>query len=182
MKTIKSLIKAAIKKNELDLNSHYQALEILKSVEGKQFNLRTFNKKVLKGSFEFTSEHGMFHLVNIEHGQNHLIGYHQSNGIDSSKFYELDTCYSKGSEERLNRLANLDIKKLEKAQRLLSKHFNAIRDIFGEMETNKLGSYENPIYHDILKNVYDEKESRNSRHIKLVDFYYIRTNNKTVEL
>tara|TARA_R110002049_G_scaffold225946_1_gene397889 strand:- start:1376 stop:1924 length:549 start_codon:yes stop_codon:yes gene_type:complete len=182
MKTVNKMIKEHLAKNECDLNSHLEVLEILKSVEGKQFNFRTFSKKVLPDKFEFNSSHGQFHIFNKIDKQNHLIGYHDQNGVDSSKFYNLDCCYSKGSEERIEKLKNLDIKKLIRAQKLLSKNFNAIRDLFGAMDSQKLDSFDNPIYHDLLKSIFDHESSNNRDNIKLYEFHYIRTHNKKVVL
>ena len=181
MKTINKMIKESLAKNQCDLDSHNEVLVILKTVEGKQFNFRTFSKKVLDHRFEFTSVHGNFYLVNLQHGQNHLIGYYNSEGVDSSKFYQLDIAYSEGSEERIKKLNSIDVKKLVKFQKLLDKHFNAIRDLFGEVDIQNLDSFHNPVYYEILRSVYDD-DTRNSRHIKLSDFYHVRTYNKTVSI
>ena len=181
MKTLKALIKESLAKNKCDLASHNEVLEILKSVEGKPFNLRTFSKKVLTDKFEFNSSHGQFHIFNKHDKQNHLIGYHNQHGVNSAKFYELDICYSKGSEERIYQLENLDVKKLVKLQKLLSKHFNAIRDLFGAMDSQKLDSYYNPIAYKLMQSVFDHESGDTRNNIKLYEFHYIRTyNNKDI--
>ena len=182
MKTIKKMIKEHLAKNECDLSSHTEVLEMLKKVEGKQFNFRTFSKKILTDKFEFNSSHGQFHIFNKTDKQNHLIGYHNQPVVDSSKFYNLDCCYSKGSEERIEKLKNVDVKKLMKVQKLLSKHFNAIRDLFGAMDSQKLDGFDNPVYHDLLKSIFDHEKGDSRNNVKLYEFHYIRTYNKNVIL
>jgi 3-hydroxy-3-methylglutaryl CoA synthase len=54
----------------------------------------------------------------------------------------------------------------------IKKDFDNLCKRFGDLERSNLGSFHNPVYYDILRSIYDDKEERYK--IKLSDFYFIR--------
>lgn len=112
----------------------------------------------------------MFYIVGE---YDHLFSYGEY--IDIDNFAEYDACHGKAAKERIQQLENIDFKKLNKAYKLIAKHFNALRDIFGAIESEKLGSFYNPVYYEMLNQIYNG--DRQHSDIKLSDFYFICTNN-----
>lgn len=171
MKTIKTLIKEAIKREESYISEHNEILELLTPLDGKDINKRTLNSKRLGEKFKFRFQYGMFH---IDGKYSHLIGYRENPTINIEQFKKYDACHGSAAEGRINKLKNIDVAKLEKISRKIDKHFNAIRETFGEIESNKLDSFNNPIYYDMLRNIYKDEDNNSYSKIKLSDFHFIK--------
>lgn len=167
---IEELIKTGIEENQKLVKEHNEVKEILKDLDGKPINGRTLNKKRLKG-FGFVSEYGMYNIVGEER---HLIGYSTNPYINVEKFEDFDTRNGKAAEERINQLKNMDVEKLKEITNKIENSFNELRFLFGDLEKEKLGSYHNPIYYDILRNIHNNKERNGG--ISLSDFHSILKN------
>ncbi len=155
------------------IQEHEQIKEILLPLVGQPITGKVLNTKRLNG-LKFERKYGMFYITGK---YEHLIGYDSENIIavektDYSRGFEyFDNCSGGAAKERIKQIQNTD---KEKAFNLFSKietHFNALRELFGQVETQKLGSYHFPAYYDVLDTIYKEE---NSRCIKLTDFYFIR--------
>jgi uncharacterized protein YecA (UPF0149 family) len=170
MKTIKTLVKEQIDQEQDYINEHKKVLEVLKPLEGKQFNLRTFNKKALQG-FKFESKYGMFHLMGK---YQHLIGYRETDGVNCEAFEKFDSCHWAGALERIEKLKVLDVKELQKKANAIKKHFNELRFLFGDLEKQNFGSYHNPVYYEMLRQIYDGDGTTSQSEIELHKFYYIK--------
>ena len=157
------------------INEHDAIKAILQPLEGKPIDGRTLNKKVL-GDFKFTHEYGMYHITGK---YRHLIGYSSSENriaidkTDYSRGFEyFDNCHGNAARERIKQVQGIDRDKVFSIFSQIELHFNALRQLFGDIEREKLGSYHFPAYYDVLRAVYsNEKDTDN---IKLTDFYYIR--------
>jgi hypothetical protein len=171
MRTIKQLVKEQINKEQSYINEHDQVKSMLTGKEGKPMDKRTFNKKSLGDKFRFVYEYGMFY---IKGEYSHLIGYKENPFIDSEKFEYYDTCHGNAAIERIEKLKNMDVEKLSKIQEGINKHFNALRDLFGDIERENLGSFHNPVYYEMLRDIYNEEETTNFCKLKLSDFHYLR--------
>lgn len=165
-KSIEKLVQAQIETEQSYIEEHEQIAEILKKVEGKQFNGHALNKRTLGDSLTFRSQYGMFH---IDGKYSHLIGYHSTPAIDVEKFREWDACHGSAAKERIEKLRNIDKDALLRTFRAIEKHYEALRAAFGEVEREDLGSYHNPIYYDLLRLIHSD-----DKHLRLTDFYYLR--------
>lgn len=169
MKTIKTLVKEQINLEKSYINEHKEIVKMLKPLEGKQFNFRTFTAKNLKG-FKFTSKYGMFY---ISGKYEHLIGYRENPSVNIENFKKFDACYGSAAEERINKLLNLDVKELQKISNKINKSFNELRYLFNDLEIENFDSYNNPIYYNMLRNIYAGEKSQRQE-IELHKFYYIK--------
>lgn len=168
MKTINKLIKEGIKREESYLKEHNEILDILKPLEGKPFTHKSLNKSRLKG-FKFISTYGMYYIEGL---YSHLIGYKSSNYISIDNFKRYDICHGEAAKKRIEQLKNIDSVKLQKILNKISENFNELRFLFSDIEELKLGSFNNPIYYDMLRNIYNTENKKSS--IELNKFYYIR--------
>lgn len=168
--TIKRLAKESIAREETYIKEHNEVLEILKPLEGKPINGRTLNAKRL-GKFKLKTQYGMYHICG---NQDHLIGYvSSSNLINIELFEKWDACNGSAAQERIEKIKRLDLDEFAKIGKKISKAFNELRFLFGDLDTKKLDSYNNPIYYDMLKSIFDENDGR-SDEIQLHKFHYIR--------
>lgn len=157
------------------INEHDAIKAILQPLEGKAIDGRTLNKKVL-GDFKFEQKYGMFYII----GKNeHLIGYASSENIIaiektpySRGFEYFDNCHGNAARERINQIQALNKDKAKALFCSIEEHFNALRQLFGDVEREKLGSYYFPAYYDTLRAIYNENKANND--IKITDFYFIR--------
>ena len=168
-RSVKKIIQAQIEKEQARIEEHSQILEIIKANEGKQFNLRTFNARTLGEKFNFQSRCGMFY---IEGSESHLIGYHSTPEVNAEKFKDWDTRNGSAAKERIERLKSLDIDKVVKQFKAIEKHWEGLREAFGDVEREALGSFHNPIYYELLRNIEGEKTTRNEN--ELYKMYYLR--------
>ena len=160
------------------IKEHNKIIDILKPLEGKTINGQTLNKKRLNG-FKFKHEYSMFYIVGKFE---HLIGYSTENIISiepiegvTRGFKHFDACYGSAAENRIKQTQNLDIDKVVKVFGAIEKNFNVLRELFGDIEREKLGSFNNPVYYRLLDSIFDhEKEKGSYTNIRLTDFYYIR--------
>jgi len=167
-KQIKKLIKNQIELEKSYISEHEEIFLILKKLNGRQFNLRSFSKKNLKG-FSFLSQYGMFYL---EGQYKHLIGYRESECVSSDKFRDHDSCHGSAAIERIENLKNLDVDLTVKIFGKIKRSFNELCFLFGDLDSMNLDSVDNPIYYQILELI-QEKPKFNSD-LKLLDFYTIR--------
>lgn len=161
--------------NEMEcITEHDEIRAILTPLEGKLITGTVLNAKRL-GKYKLIRQYGMFYL----RGKfEHLIGYDTEPIIsigenDKSRGFEyFDICHGSAARERIAQLQNMDINKAVKIFSKIESNFNALCELFGDIEREKLGSFNNPIYYDILRNIH--KDPENGRGIKLSDFYFIR--------
>ena len=85
---------------------------------------------------------------------------------------ECDNCYYGAAKERIKQLQNIDVEKMVVIFSGIRDNFENLRVLFGDLERNKLGSYNNPIYYDILRSIFSGDQK--AHELKLDDFYYIR--------
>ena len=160
------------------IKEHKLIIDILKPLEGKAINGQTLNKKRLNG-FKFKHEYSMYYLVGKFE---HLVGYTSENIISIEQiegvtrgFKYFDACHGDAAENRIKQAQNLDVDKVVKVFGAIEKNFNSLRELFGDIEREKLGSFNNPVYYRLLDSIFDpEKEKGSYTNIKLTDFYFIR--------
>ena len=181
--TILAIIEKHIESELFSIREHDQIASILAPLEGKPINWQTLNKKRLSAfeaengyTFTLVSEYGMYH---IQGKLEHLIGYTEnpficlSNSSEYGKrgFEYFDNCYSGAAKERIEKLQNMDIEKTVAIFSSIRDNFEKLRELFGDLDRAKLGSFNNPVYHEILNSIY--KNDKNDG-LKLSDFYYIQ--------
>lgn len=172
-----SILQNYIDQEQDYINEHEQIKNILLPLEGKNIDGRTLNKKVL-GDFKFINKYGMYYVVGK---YEHLIGYSNSreNTIAVNEnathrgFEYLDACHGKAAKERIKKIQLTDKKKALELFSKIEHHFNSLRQLFGQVENEKLGSYDFPVYYDVLGSIFPN-EDKNNTSIKLTDFYFIR--------
>ena len=170
MKTrIEQLIKSQIELENSYLTEHKQIAEILSRNDGKVINGKTLNAKQLNG-LTFKKQYGMFYICGK---YEHLIGYDSDPVIKADKFRDFDSCHSNGAEGRIKQLESIDINKVADIFGQIETHFNKLRELFGDLERNNLGSFYYPAYYETLKLIFDPKSDRYGK-ISLSDFYYIK--------
>lgn len=179
MKTtqVKQIIENYIAREQDAINEHDQIAAILRTVEGKEISGKVLNKKLLGDNLQFKSECGMYYIVGK---YSHLIGYSRGkesviavNETDYSRGFEyFDNCQGNAARERINQLNNMDYGAVTKLFNEIEKTFNKLRTLFGDIERQKFGSYNNPVYYDLLRSIYNPEDQ--NRDIKLSDFYFIR--------
>jgi hypothetical protein len=149
--TVNDMKAKAIAVNEEDYNTHLEILEMLESVEGKQFNKRTFSEKVLKGK-KFKVHYGNYYITDSK-GQDHLIGYEGSSSVVDSKLYndKYSSWANTGAKERIKKLNDLNIFDCVMSFGWLEESFNNMVEAFKTIEASKLDSFNNPLYYELLK-------------------------------
>jgi hypothetical protein len=158
MKTIQELIATRIAEEQSDYNEHSEILEMLKTVEGKPLNRRTFTAKRLGDKFKFEMDCGMFYIVGPR--GKHLIGYSSSECVSLKAFAGYDVCYGSAAMKRINQLTNLDVVRLQEIATKIEEHFTGLRKLFGDIERENLGAFENPIYYEMLDEVYKDPNGK----------------------
>lgn len=159
MKTIQELIAARISEEQADYAEHTEVLEILKAVEGKPLNRRTFTAKRLGDKFKFEMECRMFYIAGPR--GKHLIGYDSSECVSTKAFVEnYDTAHGSAALKRIDRLSNLNVERLQEIITKIEEHFTGLRKLFGDIEREKFGSFENPIYYEMLDEVYKDPNGK----------------------
>lgn len=182
--TILSLISEQIAQELATIKEHEQIASILAPLEGKPINGQTLNKKRLSAfdvengyTFTFEGNYGLYH---IKGKFGHLIGYAENPFIilsDSEEYGKrgfgyFDNCYFGAAKKRIEQLQSIDIDKMVLIFSGIRDNFENLRVLFGDVERNKLGSYNNPIYYDILRSIFSG--DKNAHELQLSDFYYIR--------
>ncbi len=157
-KSVTKLISDAIARNQHDLNEHLTICEMLRPLIGKEINKRTLNPKRLC-DFEYKERYSSIyiHLKGAEYG--HCISS-KDGLIDIDAFHESDTCNYKGASERLEKLKSLDITQLVKTFGKAEKTFNELRFIFGDIDQQKIGSFENPAYYELINLVQSDVDKK----------------------
>lgn len=168
IKNIEKMIQNSITENKRDLAEHNEIKEKLTPFNGKSITAKLIEKHLPDYKIEFAA--GMVYITNKNTNNRHLISYNTTLTIEN--FADYDTCYYYGSIERIEKLQMLDVKKMYDIYSQIEKHFNALRNLFGDIETEKLGSFNNPLYSDLLMTIYDHTKHNNC--LVLRDFYYIR--------
>lgn len=138
----KSVIDSYIISEQESISEHNAIKEMLKPLEGKQFNHRTFSEKNLNG-FKFESKYGMFHIKGKKF--EHLIGYDSDECVSVEKFEKYDACCGSAAENRIKQIENTDFEKAFKIFNDIDKHFNLLRKLFGDLEREKLESFLFPL-------------------------------------
>jgi len=171
-----SVLDSYIEREKDYIKEHDQIRDILLPLEGQPINGKVLNAKRLNG-LKFERKHGMFYIVGK---YDHLIGYESRENMiavqktDYSRGFEyFDNCSGGAARERIKQIETTNKDKAFELYSKIEQHFNALRELFGEVEDKKLGSYYFPAYYDVLNTIYKEE---NSRDLKLTDFYFIRSN------
>jgi hypothetical protein len=185
MKTrILNLISEHIALENSYINEHDQIKSILKPLDGQPINGRTLNTKRLSAfevtngyPFKFKAQYGMFYIIGK---YEHLIGYNSEPIIklsDSEEYGKrgfgyFDNCHNNAAKDRIYQLQCIDIDKMTEVFTAIETNFNNLRVLFGDVERNKLGSFYNPVYYEILNTIYKDDTDRYK--LRLSDFYFIR--------
>ena len=169
---IKKMISDRIEEETAEHDEHLAIVEMLRPLEGKPVNRVTLSEKRLQGFKLENDRHGLgsFKIVGpaTEYGHNIRAG-----DICLKSFRDSDSPYSKGAPERIEKLKALDPEVVAKTFKKIRRNFEELRLLFGDVESLGLGSFDNPIYYDLIKLAACDAEEK---HIKLNDFYYIRKN------
>jgi hypothetical protein len=176
-KQVKQIIENYIAREQDAINEHDQIAAILKTVEGKEISGKVLTKKLLGENLRFKHEYSMYYIVGK---YTHLIGY--SGGgesviavekTDYSRGFEyFDACQGNAARERIEKLNNIDQGAILKVFGDIEKTFNKLRTLFGDIERQELGSFNNPVYYDLLRSIYEQKDGHSQ--VKLTEFYFIR--------
>ena len=171
-RTVAKMISVRLEKEIAEHDTHLRIREILAPLEGKPVNHVTLSEKRLQG-FKLEKDRvglGSFNIIGpaTEHGHNIKEG-----DICLKSFRDSDSPYSKGAPERIEKLKALDPEVVAKTFKKIRRNFEELRLLFGDVESLGLGSFDNPIYYDLIKLAACDAEEK---HIKLNDFYYIRKN------
>jgi len=147
--TVKKMIFDYIENEQKSINEHNEIKEILKKCEGKPFNGTTFRNKL--NNYTFSTRYNMYYITKESGtGYDHLIGY-AGNLIDSEKFENFDNCCGSAALERIEQLKNIDVEKIVSLFGTIEKSVLKIGEAFQQIESNKLGSYYNPIFYSLMK-------------------------------
>ena len=163
-KEFKKVISDYIETENVGINDHKAIKAILVGCEGKPFNHKTFNEKNLNG-FTFKEQFGMYYICSGIY--DHLVGY-RGELIDSERFEYLDNCCGNAAIERITAIEKTDLDKAFKLFNEIDKTFNKLRELFGDLEREKLGSFNFPPYYSVLRSIYE------GNYFKITDFYHIR--------
>mgnify|MGYP000865231480 FL=1 len=177
MKTqVLQIIEDSIKKEESYISEHEEILNILKPLEGKTINGIVLNAKRL-GRFKLTHQYGMFYIVGE---YEHLTGYDSDPIIkigdadkNGSGFEYYDCCHGDAARKRIEQLKKLDVDLISSIFGQIKTNFDNICQLFGDIERNSLGAFNNPAYYDLLHFIHPEND-KNNRGLRITDFYYIR--------
>jgi hypothetical protein len=184
MKTIIENIISEQIAQEMDYVREYEQIKaILQPLEGQAISGRVLNKKKLSAFendngyvYTFCPQFGMFY---IKGKYEHLIGYDSEPVIYIDKvegttrgFKYFDACHGSAALARVDQLKTIDVDKMALIFGQIKESFDNIRACFGNIERANLGSFHNPVYYNVLRSIYHDKENRYK--IKLSDFYFIR--------
>jgi len=168
--TFENILSSYIARERELIEEHDEIAAILKPLEGKQINGITLNKKRL-GKFRFKEQYAMYYIIGKAE---HLIGVTQENYISVEKtdysrgFEYFDSCCGDDARGRIKKIEQTDKEKAYLLFNRIEYHFTALRNLFGQIETEKLGSFDFPVYYDLLKSIYSGDD------VKLTNFYFIR--------
>lgn len=166
-----TIIDEYIRQESEYIKEHEAIKEILTPLEGKPIDGRTLNPKRL-GDFKFKTQYGMHHICGKFE---HLIGYVDSENLIaineteySRGFKYFDACNGDAAKKRIEQVKSTDKEKALKIFNKVEHHFNGLRKAFGDIERETLGSFDFPVYYELLRAIYNGTE------IKLTNFYFIR--------
>jgi hypothetical protein len=157
------------------IEEHEQIKEILLPLVGKEISKRVLNEKRL-GKYEFRIQFGMYYII----GEYiHLIGYVNRENIiaidktDYSRGFEyFDASCGSAARERIKDVNSQNKEKMYKIFSQIEKHFNKLRELFGDIEREHFGSFHFPAYYQVLDCIYTKQKDHSD--IRLSDFYYLR--------
>ena len=170
-KTIEKLQQEHIE-HELLIQSNLESLiEALTELDGQTFS----QKKILS----FLPGDGWlintdFRQINVtNNAYQHFVGY-----LD----HVLTPAYAiqllSNSRQRLDALNALPIDLMTQRFGSIQRHFTALCKDFELLDDSEMRSFENPIYHSILKAIHNPGDYYGHSKIKLNDFNYLRSDNK----
>lgn len=169
MKNIEQLAKEYIIVAKAQIQEHEEIKTLLVHLEGKALDYRTFNKKRL-GRFKFEQKYGMAYIVgNCEH----LVGHMTDPFVDSEAFEKFDACYGSANQEMIEKLERIDKEELQQTQNTIAQAFETIKSQFAILQKEKLDSYNNPIYYEMLQEIHNENKAPAHCRIVLSDFHYL---------
>lgn len=76
--------------------------------------------------------------------------------------------------DKIKRLENLDINGIVSVFSAIERHFNALKDLFGEVHDRNFEHHVNPLYYDLLKAIHEDNAPSHTN-VNLGNFFYIRT-------
>lgn len=173
-KQFEAILANYIAREKKFFDEHNEIREILRKVEGKPINGKTLNQKILGEKFKLKQEYGNWYIVGPV--CSHLIGYIQSEHIvtiepseNSRGFDYFDNCSGGAAKKRIEQIERMDKEKAFKLFSKVSKTFNELRLLFGDIETEKLDSFHFAAYYDVLHSIFSEDSK-----LRITDFYHIR--------
>ena len=180
MKTIAQLITERITEEQTNYTEFRKLRDCLIPLEGKVADGRTLSAKRLPEGYELKNKYGMMYICKAGRKNNDFLLCHLFSDkiIRVSEFERHNAWAGIAALERIEKMQALDVRTLEDVQYNLAHHFYSLCKIFKIIEDSKLDSFNNPIYYDMLRNVYNENEQDNlpdSAKIRLSDFYYLRS-------
>lgn len=159
--TFLKIVKDQIELEKSYILEHEEIKEILKPLEGETFTHKNLNAKRLK-NLQFIQEYGMHY---IKGKYSHLIGYNTNPIINIENFEKLDACHGSAAVERIKRLQTMDKEKFFKMFNEIEKTFKKLRFLFGAVETEKFGSYHNPIYYNVINTMFEDVNDQQFKNI-----------------
>lgn len=175
--TFNQILDSCVEQEQDYIREHNEIKAILLPLVGKVANGQTLNKKRL-GNFKLDLRYGMIH---IEGKYSHLIGY-QGSGYKTSEnliavsetdysrgFEYFDACHGSAALNRIEQVKQTDKDKAFELFNKIDEHFTALKQLFGNVEMQNLGSYNFPCYYELLKSIHSD-----DKYLKLSDFYFIR--------
>lgn len=76
--------------------------------------------------------------------------------------------------DKIARLEGLDINGIVSVFGAIENHFNALKDLFGEVHNRNFEHHVNPLYYDLLRAIHED-DAPSHTNVNLGNFFYIRT-------
>lgn len=159
--TFLKIVTAQIETEKSYILEHEEIKEILKPLEGETFTHKNLNVKRLK-NLRFSQEYGMYYIIGK---YSHLVGYNTNPIINIENFEKFDACHGSAAIERIEKLNSMDKEKFFKIFNEIEKTFKKLRLLFGSVETEKFGSYHNPIYYNVINTMFEDVSDQQFKNI-----------------
>lgn len=167
MKTIKQVIAEYIARERADIAEHDAIRNILAPLVGKPIDGRTFNKRRLPDGYKFYAKHSWF-VIAAPSGREHQIGYNSDPYVSLENYEKHDACNGSAALARITKCESLNIEALEKIHSDIVK---GLELIFNALNSKECDSYTNPVYYDMLSNIWNEEKTQYNK-FSLSDLHY----------
>lgn len=152
-KELKEMLENCLAQNKADLAEHELLKKHLADFDGRPFN--KYMEKKLPAGWKINIRNSSVSVDTLTEERKHYIGHTNSGGLNLAKLNETNSPNGIGAKERINKCEYwLEIRnfqellnaynKLEKAYKLM---YTAVKEIDG----NKFGSFEVPVFYDVLR-------------------------------